>query len=113
MVKRVGVRRSVRLRNEKRSDRTVNDRDNADTLKTVSTKEYQSAIARHLFLNKECAKAYCDDCFSVLSRARFRCHLEVLESVNIHVQRPDLHVCIQKETVKPLLLFESHLAPVS
>ena len=49
MVK-VGVRRSVRLQNEKRSDGTVNGRDNVDTLKTVSTKEYQSAIARCLCL---------------------------------------------------------------
>ena len=40
-----------------------------------------------------------------------RRHLEVLESVYIHVQRPKL--CVQKETVKPLLLFKSHLAPVS
>ena len=77
---KVGVRRSVRLQNMKRSDKTVNDRDNVDTLKTVSPKEHQSAIARHLSLNKECAKAYCDDCFSVLSRARSRRHPEVLES---------------------------------
>ena len=62
-------------------------------------------------MNSECAKAYCDDCFSVLSRARSCRHLEVLESVYIHVQRPSL--CVQKETVKPLLLFKSHLAPVS
>ena len=110
MVK-VGVRRSVRLRKEKTSDEAVNGRDNADSLKTIATKEYHSAIARHLSLDKECVKAYCDDCFSVLSHARSRRHLEVLESVYIHVQRPDL--CVQKETVKPLLLFKSHLAPVS
>ena len=62
------------------------------TMLIVSTKEYQSAIARNLSLNSECAKAYCDDCFSVLLRARSRCHLEVLESVHeyVHVQRPDL-----------------------
>ena len=70
-----GVRRSVTLKNVKRSDGTVNDRDNVGTLKTVSTKEYQSAIARHLSLSSECAKACCDDCFSVLSRARSRRHL--------------------------------------
>ena len=34
-----GVRRSVQLQNEKRSDGTVNGRDNIDTLKTVSTKK--------------------------------------------------------------------------
>ena len=55
-------------------------------------------------MNKECAKAYCDDCFSVLSCARSRGHLEVLESVDIHVQRPDF--CVEKETVKPLLLLK-------
>ena len=43
---KVGVRKSVRLQNEKRNDGTVNGYDNVDTLKTVSTKEYQSAIAR-------------------------------------------------------------------
>ena len=110
MVK-VGVRRSVRLRKEKTSDGAVNGRDNVDSLKTIATKHYPSAIARHLSLDKECAKAYCDDCFSVLSRARSRRHFEVLESVYIHVQCPDL--CVQKGTVKPLLLFKSHLAPVS
>ena len=54
-----------------------------------------------------------DDCFSVFSRARFRRHLEILESVYIHVQCPDLFV--QKETVKSLLYFKSNLlaAPVS
>ena len=91
----------MRLKNVKRSDGTVN----VDTFRTVSTKEYQSAIARHLSLKNDCAKAYCDDCFSVLRRDRSRCHLEILESayMYIHEQRPDLRV--QKETVKPLLLF--------
>ena len=57
-----GVRRSVRPQNEKRSDGTVNARDNVDTLKQFLHKEYQSAIARHLSLNMGCAKACCDDC---------------------------------------------------
>ena len=35
---KVGVRRSVRLQNEKRSDGTVNGRDNVDVLGAVSTK---------------------------------------------------------------------------
>ena len=78
------------------------------TVTMLVTKEYRSAFAWHLHvsLNRECAKAYYEDCFSVLSRARSRRHLEVLESVYMHVQRPDL--CVQKETVKPLLLFKSH-----
>ena len=101
------VRRSLRLRNVKKCDRLVNGCDNTDS----ATKTNQSSIAKHLSMNIECAKAYYDDCFSVLSRARSCRHLEVLESVYIHVQRPNL--CVQKETVKPLLLFKSHLAPVS
>ena len=81
MVKGRVRRRGVRLKNVKRSDGTVNDGDNVDTLKsTVSIKEYQSAIARYLSLNSEFAKVYCDGCFSVVSRTRSRRHLEVLES---------------------------------
>ena len=101
------VRRSLRLRNGKKCDGLVNGCDNTDSV----TKTYQSSIAKHLSMNIECVKAYCDDCFSVLPRARSCRHLEVLESVYIHVQRPNL--CVQKETVKPLLLFKSYLAPVS
>ena len=82
MVK-AGVRRSVRLQNEKRSDGTVNDHDNVATLRTVSTNKNQSIIARHLSLNSKCAKADFDDYFSVLSCARSRRHLEVLESVYV------------------------------
>ena len=40
--------------------------------------------------------------FTVLSRAISRKHLEVLESVYIHVQRPVL--CVQKQFVTPLHL---------
>ena len=101
------VRRSLRLRNGKKCDGLVNGCDNTAS----AARTYQSSIAKHLSMNIECAKAYCDDCFNVLSRARSCRHLEVLESVYIHVQRPNL--CVQKETVKPLLLFKSHLAPVS
>ena len=100
------VRRSLRLRNGKKCDGLVNGCDNTDS----ETKTYQSSIAKHLSMNIECAKAYCDDWFSVLSRARSYRHLEVLESVYIYVQRPNL--CVQNKTVKPLLLFKSHLAPV-
>ena len=68
-------------------------------------------MAKYFTMNIERAQAYCDDCFSVLSRAMSRRHLEVLEFVYIHVQRPNL--CVQKETVKPVLLLKSHLATVS
>ena len=62
----------------------MNGCDNTDS----ATKTYQSAIGKHLSMNIEYAKAYFDDYFSVLSRARSHRHLEVLESVYIHVQRP-------------------------
>ena len=52
-----------------------------NVLDVTITKEYQFAIARRLSLNNGCAKAYCDDCFSVVSCARPRRHLEVLELV--------------------------------
>ena len=97
MVK-VGVRRSVRLRKEKTSDEAVNGRDNADSLKTIAKKEYHSAVARHLSLDKECAKAYCDNCFSVLSRARSRRRLEVLESVYL------LGTCLWIRSVRKLIV---------
>ena len=60
-------------------------------------KEYQSATAKHLSLNSECVTAYYDDCFSVLSLARCRLYLEVLEFVSyIHTQRSEC----SKETLK-------------
>ena len=60
-------------------------------------KEYQSATARHLSLNSQCATAYSDDCLSVLSLARCRLYLEVLEFVSyFHTQRSEC----SKETVK-------------
>ena len=86
------VRRSLRLRNGKKCDGLVDGCDNSDS----ATKTYQSAIAKHLSMNIECAKAFCDDCFSVLSRARSRRHLEVLESVYVHVQRPISYVFKKK-----------------
>ena len=71
---------------------------NPNTALRSSSSEYQSAFAKHLSLNVECAKLYGDDCFSVLSRAKSRKHLEVLGSAYIHVQRPDL--CVQKQCYK-------------
>ena len=48
-------------------------------------------------MNSECATAYSDDCFSVLSLARCRLYLEVLEFVSyIYTQRSEC----SKETVK-------------
>ena len=51
--------RSGRLKNEKGSDGAVNESDTVDTLKaTVSTKDYQSAIARYLSSISGSAEAY-------------------------------------------------------
>ena len=70
---------------------------NPNTALRSSSSEYQSVIANDISLNVECAKLYSDNFFSVLSRARSRKHLEVLESVFIHIQCPDL--CVQKQFV--------------
>ena len=104
------LKRSAQLAALKESAVSTGSSTNSNTALRSSSSEYQSAIGKHLSLNVECAKLYSDDCFSVLSRARSRKHLE-LESVYIHVQHPDL--CVQKQFVTPLHLFRSHLAPVS
>ena len=104
------LKRSAQLAALKESAVSTGSSTNSNTALRSSSSVYQSAIGKHLSLNVECAKLYSDDCFSVLSRARSRKHLE-LESVYIHVQHPDL--CVQKQFVTPLHLFRSHLAPVS
>ena len=53
---------------------------------------------------------YCDDCFSGLSRARSRKHLEALDSVYTHVQRP-VYVCTETNCYA-IAFLRSHLAPV-
>ena len=58
---------------------------NSNTALRSSSSEYQSANAKGLSPNVECATLYSDDCFSALSHARSRKNLEVLESVFIHV----------------------------
>ena len=64
-----------------------------------------SAVTTHLVESPKCASLYSDDWFGVLTRGRSARHLAVLESVYIHVQRPDL--CKQKQNVAPLLLLKS------
>ena len=105
------LKRSARLAAWKESVVSTGSSTNSNTALRSSSSEYQSAIAKHLLLNVEYAKLHSGDCFSVLSRARSRKYLEVLESVYIHVQCPDL--CVQKQFVTLLHLFRSHLAPVS
>ena len=86
------LRRSVRLE----TDLSTKGRDNATCINfsNTSDKDYQSVIAKNLAMNNDCARLYCDGCFSVLSCVRSRKHLEISESVYIHVHRPVL--CVQK-----------------
>ena len=64
------LRRSARFAALKESAVSTGNSTNSNTALRSSSSEYQSAIAKHLSLNVECAKLYSDDCFSVLSRAR-------------------------------------------
>ena len=77
---------------------------------TSQDKQDQSAIAQHLYVNSDCSDVYSDDCFVVLIRGRSRHHLQVLESIYIHAQRPNL--CKQKQNVASLLLLKSFISPM-
>ena len=65
--------------------------------------EYQSAIACHLAASEQCRPHYTDSYFSILTRARTKRHLHVLESMFIHTLQPVL--CKQKSFVMDLKLF--------
>ena len=65
---------------------------------------YNSAIACHLAANKTCSRRYKVGDFSVLTRARTKNHLNVLEAVYISVLNPVL--CKQKSFVTSLTLFQ-------
>ena len=65
---------------------------------------YDSAIACHLAANKTCSRRYEVGDFSVLTRARTKNHLNVLEAVYISVLNPVL--CKQKSFVTNLTLFQ-------
>ena len=67
---------------------------------------YSSAIACHFSANKECARAYSEQTFSVLAYARNTEHLGVLEAMYIHALDPVL--CRQKQFVTSLTLFKPH-----
>ena len=49
-----------------------------------------SAIGEHLLTINNCRTRYEDDCFSVLHRARNKCHLKFLEAIYISMNRPSL-----------------------
>ena len=65
---------------------------------------YDSAIACHLGANKTCSRRYEVGDFSVLTRARTKNYLNVLEAVYISVLNPVL--CKQKSFVTSLTLFQ-------
>ena len=81
------------------------------TIPKIKVVDVTITTAKHSSMNNDCARFHRDDCFSVLSRARSRKHLDILESGYIHVQRPVL--CVQEQFVTPLNLFKSHVAPVT
>ena len=86
------LKRSARLAALKESAVSTGNSTNHNTALRSSSSEYQSVIAKGLSMYVECANLYSDDCFSALSGARSRKNLNVLESVFIHVQCPDLCV---------------------
>ncbi len=50
--------------------------------KPKSSLKHDSAIGQHLLDNPECAKAYSENCFRIIGRARSTFHLAILESVH-------------------------------
>ncbi len=65
--------------------------------KPKSSLKHDSAIGQHLLDNPECAKAYSENCFRIIGRARSTFHLAILESVYIKTKNPQL--CRQKDFV--------------
>ena len=65
--------------------------------------DYQSAVARHLAGNVDCARRYDDTSFTVLTTGRSKYHLDVLEAAFLFTQKPNL--CIQKNSLTTLKLF--------
>ena len=72
--------------------------------RTNPTEGYQSAIASHLAVNRDCCVSYDESGFKVLSRCRSKHHLDFLEAMYIHVLEPVLFK--QKSFVTSLALFK-------
>ena len=70
---------------------------------TSAAEGYQSSVARHLVQHDLCARAYDDTSFRVLSYARSKHHLEIMEAMYIRSRKPEL--CTQKQSVTTLRLF--------
>ena len=58
-------------------------------------------IAEHLLNNSYCAKKYRDSNFSIISKARYDYHLNVLESLFIKTLKP--YLCKQQNVYKSIL----------
>ena len=76
-----------------------------ESLTATSGEDYQSAVARHLVENPECARSYNDGCFHVLTSGRSRWHLDLLEAGFLITQQPCL--CVQKSNLNTLKLFHT------
>ena len=87
--------------NDNRSTRTCNSTSHAATAHSAASR---SAIAEHLCQSPDCATAFSMDCFSLLSKARSKLHLQVLEAWYIHNLKPDL--CKQKQLLYSLKLLQ-------
>ena len=70
-----------------------------------ASERYQSAIACHLAESADCRESFSRDTFTVLSRARSRYHLNILEAIHINLREPVL--CRQKAFVTSLRLFSA------
>ena len=69
------------------------------------SENYQSAIARHLVDNRQCALSYDDSWFRVLCVCRSKCSLDILEALFIRSLSPAL--CTQKNSITSLKLFHA------
>ena len=70
----------------------------------VMTAKKKSSIGEHLAKNPECYENYNDDRFQLVTRARNKNQLKVLESLFISRQNPIL--CVQKKGVYSTILFK-------
>ena len=83
----------------------VNERKRGRPPKKKAPSDYQSAIGAHLAANSRCREQYSDTDFSILTCARNKHHLNVLEAIYIRLLKPVL--CKQKMFVTNLMLFPS------
>ena len=70
-----------------------------------ASERYQSAIACHLVESTDCRESFSRGTFTILSRARLRNHLNILEA--IHIKLREVVLCRQKSFVTTLRLFSA------